>query len=74
MINPPTDDDYDPDELENINIYDRFNKAVVNITTEVVGYNWFLEPVPKQGSSGSGSIIDSRGYILTNNHVVEKAY
>ena len=65
---------YTSDELENINVYDRYNQAVVNITTEVVGYNWFLEPVPREGSSGSGSIIDSRGYILTNNHVVENAY
>jgi len=68
------EDGFDEEELENINVYDRFNKAVVNITTEVVGYNWFLEPVPQKGSSGSGSIIDKRGYILTNNHVVEKAY
>jgi len=69
-----SDNGYDSGELENISVYDHFNKAVVNITTEVVAYNWFLEPVPQKGSSGSGSIIDSRGYILTNNHVVEKAY
>jgi len=68
------DKGYDAGELENISVYDHFNKAVVNITTEVVAYNWFLEPVPQKGSSGSGSIFDSRGYILTNNHVVEKAY
>ncbi|MDF1569917.1 MAG: trypsin-like peptidase domain-containing protein [Spirochaetaceae bacterium] len=72
--NPPNSADYTIDEMENITVYDRYNEAVVNITTEVVGYNWFLEPVPKEGSSGSGSIIDSRGYILTNNHVVENAY
>ena len=65
---------FSQDELSNIRVYDLRNEAVVNITTEVVGYNWFLEPVPKEGSSGSGSIIDSRGYILTNNHVVENAY
>lgn len=72
--NPPDLDNYSDDEIENISVYDRDNEAVVNITTEVVGYNWFLEPVPQEGSSGSGSIIDSRGYILTNNHVVENAY
>jgi S1-C subfamily serine protease len=65
---------YLPDELENINIYQQLNEAVVNISIEVVTLNWFLEPVPKQGGSGSGTIIDSRGYILTNKHVVEKAY
>ena len=62
------------DEKENISVYERFNDAVVNITTETVAINWFLEPVPQEGGSGSGSIIDTRGYILTNNHVVEKAY
>jgi S1-C subfamily serine protease len=72
--NPPDIDEYTQDELENITVYDRYNEAVVNITTEVVGYNWFLEPVPQKGSSGSGSVIDSRGYILTNYHVVENAY
>ena len=33
-----------------------------------------VEPVPQGGGIGSGSIIDSRGYVLTNYHVVEKAY
>jgi len=72
--NPPSEAEYTSGEIENITVYDRYNEAVVNISTEVVGYNWFLEPVPREGSSGSGSIIDSRGYILTNNHVVENAY
>ena len=65
---------YSPDEIENIQIYDQYSNSVVNITTEVLAYNWFLEPVPREGTSGSGSIIDERGYVLTNNHVVEGAY
>ncbi len=74
VANTPLTENYTRDEIENISIYDKLNEGVVNITTEVMGYNWFLEPVPREGSSGSGSIIDVRGYILTNNHVVEKAY
>jgi S1-C subfamily serine protease len=61
-------------ERENIAVYEQYNEAVVNITTETVGINWFLEPVPQDGGSGSGSIIDTRGYVLTNYHVIEKAY
>lgn len=65
---------YSLDEQENISLYEKYNESVVNITTEVLGINWFLDPVPQSGGSGSGSIIDERGYVLTNNHVVDKAY
>jgi len=65
---------YSESERENISIYERFNSAVVNITTETMAINWFLEPVPQEGSSGSGSIIDTRGFVLTNNHVIENAH
>jgi S1-C subfamily serine protease len=65
---------YTNDEMENISIYDNLNEAVVNITTEVLIHNWFTEPIPRVGTSGSGSIIDTRGYVITNNHVVENAY
>jgi len=65
---------FDIDEAQNIAIYEKYNQSVVNITTEVVNINWFLEPVPQSGGSGSGSIIDSRGYVLTNYHVVKGTY
>ena len=61
------------DERNNIAIYEQLNAGVVNITTETVAINWFLEPVPQAGGSGSGSIINTRGYVLTNNHVIEHA-
>lgn len=60
-------------ERLSIRIYEQLNAGVVNITTETVGVNWFLEPVPQAGASGSGSIINSRGYVLTNNHVIRNA-
>lgn len=64
---------YTQDEIQNISVYERCNEAVVNITTQVMGYNWFYEPVVTESGSGSGSIIDSRGYVVTNGHVIEKA-
>jgi S1-C subfamily serine protease len=64
---------YSESERENISIYENLNSAVVNITTETMAINWFLEPVPQEGGSGSGVIIDTRGYVITNNHVIERA-
>ena len=64
---------YTQDETQNITVYQKANEAVVNITTEIVGINWFLEPVPQEGGSGSGSIIDTRGYVVTNSHVIADA-
>ena len=61
-----------PDEANNIDLYQRLNPAVVNITSVSFEYNWFLEPVPQQGT-GSGSIIDAKGHVLTNYHVVKDA-
>ncbi len=64
---------YSQDEIQNINVYDKCNEAVVNINTKVMSYDWFLEPSVQDGGSGSGSIIDKRGYVLTNVHVIQNA-
>ena len=64
---------YTQDEIQNINVYNACNEAVVNINTKVMAYDWFLEPYVQDGGSGSGSIIDKRGYILTNVHVIQGA-
>ena len=64
---------YTQDETENINVYRNYNEAVVNINTKVTSYDWFWDPYVTDGGSGSGSIIDKRGYILTNVHVISGA-
>ncbi len=64
---------YDAEEKTNISVYDNTNRAVVNISTEVIAYDWFFDAVPRQKGSGSGSIIDEKGYILTNYHVIRDA-
>lgn len=60
------------DERNNIEIYQKLAPGVVNITSTVLEQDFFFNVVPRQGA-GSGSIIDARGYILTNNHVIEDA-
>lgn len=70
---PVANNNYTQEELQNINVYSSCNEAVVNINTKVTAYDWFLEPYVQDGGSGSGSIIDKRGYILTNVHVIQGA-
>lgn len=64
---------YSQDEQQNIYVYDKCNEAVVNINTKETAYTWFLEPFVQDGGSGSGSIIDDKGHILTNVHVIQNA-
>jgi putative serine protease PepD len=45
---------------------------VANILTKATEYDFFMDPVPVEGA-GSGFVIDPRGYILTNFHVVQEA-
>ena len=62
------------DEANNIEIYQRYNEGVVNITALMPEYHWFLNAVPRFGSgAGSGTVIDRDGHVLTNYHVVRDA-
>jgi len=60
------------DEKNNVAIYQKASPSVVNVISTVIARDFFFTPIPREGS-GSGSIIDSRGHILTNNHVIRDA-
>jgi S1-C subfamily serine protease len=62
----------DADERNNISVYERVSPGVVNINTTSFVEDFFFGAYPQQGS-GSGSIIDTKGHILTNYHVIEGA-
>ncbi len=60
------------EEAINVSVYDRTNRSVVNISTNSVRPESLFSLTEIEGS-GSGSVIDQQGHILTNFHVVEGA-
>lgn len=60
------------DEKVVLDILEKVSKSVVNISTIKLVHHIFYQVVPVKGM-GSGTIIDQKGYILTNNHVVRGA-
>ena len=80
---PPTEAGWDdglfnhegltPDEVVNVAVYELANRGVVNISTVLERRRgFFMMAVPEPGS-GSGSVLDRSGHVLTNYHVVEGA-
>ena len=61
------------DEQENIRIYEKSSRAVVNISNIAVNYDFFYRAIPAESGSGTGFIIGESGIIVTNYHVVENA-
>jgi S1-C subfamily serine protease len=65
--------EFSTEEKINIAVYEAVNRSVVNINTKAtVATGLFLLEVPSEGA-GSGIVLDTRGHILTNFHVVEGA-
>ena len=61
-----------PDEQNNIEVYRKLSPGVVNVHSTSYSRDFFGYVEPRQGS-GSGSVIDQQGHILTNHHVIEGA-
>ena len=58
------------DERNNIEVYKAISPGVVHVTSTTRPRGFFDEGGE---GTGSGSIIDEQGHILTNNHVIEDA-
>ena len=60
------------DEDINIRIYDELGPGVVNVTSTTLERNFWFDVIPRRGV-GSGVVIDRKGRIVTNFHVVQEA-
>ena len=61
------------EERTNVAVFERSNPSVVNISTRLIAMDNFWRHQRKAEGSGSGAILDKKGHILTNYHVVEDA-
>lgn len=67
------DGDLTPEERVHVAVYEQANRSVVHINTKSVRTDAFgFYESPEEGS-GSGSVLDAQGHILTNFHVVDGA-
>ncbi|MDX2042874.1 MAG: trypsin-like peptidase domain-containing protein [Acidobacteriota bacterium] len=67
-----TDPSVATDEKNNQEVYSSVSPGVVHITSTVTVQDWF-NAYKTEGGSGSGSILDKEGRILTNYHVIQDA-
>ncbi len=56
-----------------VNAVEKVSKSVVNIANVRMIQDQLFRVFPVEGV-GSGIVVDDRGYILTNNHVVDEAH
>jgi len=60
------------DESSVLEVVEKVSQSVVNINTVRLLHDFYYQVVPVQGM-GSGVIIDSKGFVVTNNHVIAGA-
>ncbi len=72
QLNFVADDGLLPEERANMAVYERCNRSVVHIATKSAKIESFLTVSLRKGT-GSGSVLDQAGTILTNQHVIEGA-
>jgi S1-C subfamily serine protease len=61
-----------PDEAINVAVYEAVNKSVVNINTKSSHSALLAFEITAEGT-GSGSVLDKAGHIVTNFHVIADA-
>ncbi len=61
-----------PEERVSMAVYEKCNRSVVHIATRSLARDSFLQ-VSVRAGSGSGSVLDRQGMILTNQHVIDGA-
>lgn len=59
-------------EALTIDVYERVSPSVVHITSRVISMDFFGGLYPSEGT-GSGFVLDDKGHIVTNNHVIARA-
>ena len=72
LVISPQDDAIRNLETQVEAVYESVGQSVVNVTVTSIGYDYFFNAVPQEGS-GSGFVYDDQGHIITNYHVVETA-
>ncbi len=73
-LSSPTKNSLSPEEVNNIRVWDKAHKAVVNlaISTNPDPQAYFFGGGTSNGI-GSGTVISEDGYIVTSDHVVSQA-
>jgi len=73
-VDPDTPIELTPEEKISVGVYQNVNRSVVNITTRsVTNSDDYFGTSEVSTGTGSGSVLDHKGHIVTNYHVVEGA-